>query len=221
MLLGDSTVRHQHVCTIRDGTSPPPDFRLSFSMRAASLVASAILFALVASACGSPQPLSRPASSLAEVNGALADRGRVHVHVAGEDRYRRASLVSVSRDSVYFVPEYTAAPSAASRRSLAPTQVSTARVDSIRIKYDGGGGRTGAAIGATPGLVWGLSHVPELSQCEGGWCALGRMVVGVITLGSMGLGALFGALVGNDLDNDVQTVYRGPVDRYLSSTNRD
>lgn len=186
-------------------------------MRSSTLCSVLTAF-LIFTGCAGNRTLSDSPSSLSDVNDALTNQ-TARLYLQGEDAETNASLVTLTRDSVYYVDGILPRHSSAPQGDRAMRQVHISDVDSIGVTINAGGGRTGALLGASPGLITGLRlGVSVANSCtpDGGWnaCGLGAKVVGLYTLVVAGGGAVIGALIGNAIDDDVQTVYRAPISKY-------
>ena len=189
-------------------------------MRLSLLWTALAVVVFVLAGCAGNRPLSDPASSsLSDVNDALTNE-TARLYLNGAQSGQNASLVTLTRDSLYYV-DGILSRNPAPQRDRPMRQVHISAVDSVGVKYNGGGGRAGALIGAIPGLATGTElGISVFRNCGASGtfnsCSLGAFLTGLYMVAVAGGGALLGALIGNAVDDDVQTVYRAPVSRSLT-----
>jgi hypothetical protein len=185
-----------------------------------SLLWAALAAAVILTGCAGTGTLPNSPSSLSEVNDALTNR-TARLYLEGDDSGRNGSLVTLTRDSVYYVDGILSRHPSTPQGDRPMRQVRISAVDSIGMKYNGGGGRLGALIGATPGLISGTSIGFSLldgcrTESPANACEFGAIMTGIYTFFVAGGGAVLGALIGNAVDDDVRTVYRAPASQYLA-----
>ncbi|PEN14424.1 hypothetical protein CRI94_05190 [Longibacter salinarum] len=170
-----------------------------------------ILFAVAGVGCRSTGPLTVSAPMLADVNDAMAGE-TVRLYKSGTQTYRKVSQVTLSADSMYFVdgPQYMRGG-----HDRPMEQIAIGRVDSLRIKYAGGGGVVGGLVGTVPGAFLALDAAAAGRECETIYCGISTAMGQAIGIGLAVIGLGVGAIIGNAVDDDVQTVYRWPVEDYL------
>jgi hypothetical protein len=170
-----------------------------------------VSLALLASGCQLTGPLRTSDPTLADVNEAMAGE-TVRLHRAGSSGYEKVSQVSLSADSMYYVPgmlrpyESYGGP---------VRQMPVEAIDSLQVKFNGGGGVVGGLLGAAPGVFIIADASSTSRNCESIGCSLSSGLVQTMGIALTVVGVGLGALVGNAIDVDVQTVYRRPIDPYL------
>ncbi|NBC85407.1 MAG: hypothetical protein GVY25_04360 [Bacteroidetes bacterium] len=170
-----------------------------------------VSLALLASGCQLAGPLRTSDPTLADVNEAMAGE-TVRLHRAGSSGYEKVSQVSLSADSVYYVPGM-----------LRPydsydgpvRQMPVEAIDSLQVKFNGGGGVVGGLLGAAPGVFIIADASSTSGNCESIGCSLSSGIAQTMGIALTVVGMGLGALIGNAIDVDVQTVYRRPIDPYL------
>lgn len=181
------------------------------SLRAAAALSFVIAIVLATSGCANPRPLQTSDPRIGDLNEVMAEHETTRLYLRGADGYQHATQVSLSADSVYFVPGRPLARPSQSDRDREMMQRPVSEVDSIAVEYDAGGGRTGALVGAIPGLYL----LGKASGCDNSYfgCDFELGVSALATVLTMSLGAL----IGNVADPNAQVVYRRPIDSYLQN----
>ncbi|HHP7239167.1 hypothetical protein [Longibacter sp.] len=167
--------------------------------------------ALLASGCQLTGPLRAPDPTLADVNEAMAGE-TVRLHRAGSSGYEKVSQVSLSADSVYYVPGMIR-PYESYDGPV--RQMPIEAIDSLQVKFNGGGGVVGGLVGAAPGIFTTADAYSTSRNCESISCGLSSGIAQSMGIALTFVGLGLGALIGNAVDVDVQTVYRRPIDPYL------